>query len=78
MLKQKQKSVPIPDIQSLYDNLVLFLTDETCAEATGADFKNTLSEVRTADSIDSLTTDTLSAVRDLLFKMEMALRHDLA
>ena len=77
-LKQKQKSVPIPDIQSLYDNLVLFLTDETCAEATGADFKNTLSEVRTADSIDSLTTDTLSAVRDLLFKMEMALRHDLA
>ena len=54
--------------------MVLFLTDENCAEATGSDFKKTLSEVQTADSLGALDTHTLSAVRDALFKMEMALR----
>ena len=74
-LKQKQKTESIPDIQSLRDNLMLFLTDENCTEATGTDLKKTLSEVQTADSIDSLTTDTLAAVRETLFQMEMAVRH---
>lgn len=74
-LKQKQKTESIPDIQSLHDNLMLFLTDENCAGATGTDFEKTLSEVRTADSTESLTTDTLAAVRDALFTMEMAVRH---
>ena len=74
-LKQKQKTESIPDIQSLHDNLMLFLTDENCAEATGTDFKKALSEVRTADSTDALNTGTLAAIRDALFKMEMAVRH---
>ena len=74
-LKQRQKTESIPDIQSLKDNLLLFLTDEKCAEAVGADFGNALSEVRNAESIEALDTPTLSAIRDSLFKMEMALRH---
>lgn len=75
-LKKKQKTESIPDIQSLRDNLMLFLTDENCTEVTGTDLKKTLSEVQTADSIESLTTDTLAAVRETLFQMEMALRHN--
>ena len=73
-LKQKQKTESIPDIQSLRDNLMLFLTDENCAEATDTDLKKQLYEVHTADSTASLTTDTLASVRDALFKMEMAVR----
>ena len=73
-LKQKQKTECIPDIQSLKDNLLLFLTDKKCAEATGLDFKKTLSKVQTADSLGALDAHTLSAVRDALFKMEMTLR----
>ena len=74
-LKQKQKTESIPDIQSLHDNLMLFLTDENCTLTTDTDLQKTLSEVRTADSTDSLNTDTLAAVRDLLFTMEMTVRH---
>ena len=77
-IKQKQKAESIPDIQSLKDNLMLFLTDKNCAEATGPDFENTLSEIRTADSIGAISTGTLAVLRDVLFAMEMAVRHQLA
>ena len=74
-LKQKQKTESIPDIQSLRDNLMLFLTDGIFAEATDTGFESTLSEIRTADTVEALDTPTLSAIRDAFFKMEMALRH---
>lgn len=77
-LKQKQKAEPIPDIQSLRENLMLFLTDVRCAEETGNGLEKALPEIQAADDITSLSTATLVILRDTLRDMEMALRHALA
>ena len=77
-LKQKQKAEPIPDIQSLRENLMLFLTDARCAEETGNGLEKALPEIHAANDITSLSTATLAILRDTLRNMEMALRHTLA
>ena len=77
-LKQKQKAEQIPDIQSLRNNLVLFLTDTERAGELTVHLEKVLHEIQAADTLTSLGTDTLAALRDILRELEMALRHDLA
>lgn len=77
-LKQKQKTEQIADIQSLRENLMLFLTDAKCAKEAGNGLESALPEIQAADDITSLSTATLSILRDALRDMEMALRHALA
>ena len=77
-LKQKQKAEPIPDIQSLRENLMLFLTDARYAEKADNWLEKALPEIQAADDITSLSTATLAILRDTLRDMEMALRHNLA
>lgn len=77
-LKQKQKAEPIPDMQSLRENLMLFLTDARCAEEAGNGLEKALPEIQAANDITSLSTATLAILRDTLRNMEMALRHALA
>ena len=77
-LKQKQKAEPIPDIQSLRENLMLFLTDAKCVKKAGNGLESALPEIQAADDITSLSTATLAILRDTLRDMEMALRHNLA
>ena len=77
-LKQKQKEEPIPDIQSLRENMMLFLTDAKCAKEAGESLEKALPEIQAADDITSLSTATLAILRDTLRDMEMALRHALA
>ena len=77
-LKQIQKAEPIPDIQSLRENLMLFLTDARYAEKADNWLEKALPEIQAADDITSLSTATLAILRDTLRDMEMALRHNLA
>ena len=77
-LKQKQKAEPIPDMQSLRENLMLFLTDARCAEEAAKGLEKALPEIQAANDITSLSTATLAILRDTLRNMEMALRHTLA
>lgn len=76
-LKQKQKTDPIPDILSLSDNLMLFLTDPNCSDEMSTEIENTLSVINTADTIQSLSIPTLDTIRNTMRKLEMALRRNI-
>lgn len=74
-LKQKQKAYPMPDIQSLHNNLMLFLTEAKSDYFVSEDVKKTIGAISSARSMEELDTATLSALRDTLFSIEMAVRH---
>ena len=76
-LKQQQKEKAIPDKESLFDNLMLFSKNKDYIKASGQDFDRILSEIRTTDSIEAIGSDVLALLRDILFAMEMSVRHDM-
>jgi len=65
-LKQEQNRENIPDELSLFDNLTQFLQEEK--------FGNTPSYLCSNKSLNTLSTEQLNEIRNLLFQIEVAKR----